>query len=175
MTDDYISDALRGDHEAFLQLYDNFSARALRLSFSITRALPMAEDAVQEAFLRVYKKGRQCRRSEEFTAWFFRIVINESKRILARYPGEVELDDSYADPSFTGQSELSAAVSAAMDSLSQEHRVVLTLKFLLDHSEADIAKMIKKPIGTVKSRLHYAKKALAREMEPNEGGIYYER
>ena len=72
----YIVRALSGDHGAFVQLYDNFAAPALRLSIAITRRTDLAEDAVQEAFIRVFNKGYQCNKNGHFEPWFFLIVIN---------------------------------------------------------------------------------------------------
>lgn len=170
--EEYIVSALSGDKIAFSKLYDNFSPAALRLSTVITRNPDLAEDAVQEAFIRVYKKGYQCKTSEKFEPWFFRIVINESKRILRKYPGEVELELSYMVSSFTEQADLSIAVDLALRELSLEHRTVLVLKFLLDYSEKEIGKIINKPVGTVKSRIYYAKKALADKMSGKEENEY---
>ena len=56
----YISKALAGDHEAFARLYDAYAPEALRLSTAVTGRADLAADAVQEAFLRVYRKGYQC-------------------------------------------------------------------------------------------------------------------
>ena len=64
----YISKALAGDHEAFARLYDAYAPEALRLSTAVTGRADLAADAVQEAFLRVYRKGYQCR--GEFKPWF---------------------------------------------------------------------------------------------------------
>ena len=78
----YISKALAGDHEAFARLYDAYAPEALRLSTAVTGRADLAADAVQEAFLRVYRKGYQCR--GEFKPWFFRIVLNESYRMAGQ-------------------------------------------------------------------------------------------
>ncbi|MCL1853022.1 MAG: sigma-70 family RNA polymerase sigma factor [Peptococcaceae bacterium] len=161
---DYIIQALHGDHNAFGRVYDTYAASALRLSMSITRDSALAQDAVQEAFLRVYRKGRQFRQNEAFEPWFYRIVINESKRVLKQRPHEPALNDFMSVSSFTDQGDSLVNITAAMATLSEEHRTVLTLKFVLDHSEAAIAGIIKKPLGTVKSRIHYAKKSLALQL-----------
>ncbi|MBU5625616.1 RNA polymerase sigma factor [Oscillibacter sp. MSJ-2] len=166
--EDYISDALRGDHQAFSHLYDQFAPAALRLSAAITRSRDLAEDAVQEAFLRAYRKGYQCTDPSRFRPWFFRIVINESRRVLRKNPGEAALAADLPAPSFAEKSDRALAVAEALDHLSAEHRSVLVLRFLLELSEREISEVLKKPVGTVKSRLHYAKEALARQMEEEE-------
>lgn len=163
--DEYIFCALSGDHSAFEQLYNNFAPAALRLGVAITRNPALAEDAVQEAFVRVFKKGYQCKKERKFEPWFFRIVINESKRVLKKNPGEQELDTERFGSSFTDQTDLSLAITAALDKLSSEHRTILVLMYLMGYGEKDISEILKKPVGTVKSRIHYAKKALAKEIE----------
>lgn len=168
--EDAIARALHGDHSAFTALYDRFAPAALRLAAGITRSPDLAQDAVQEAFLRVFQKGWQCR--ERFEPWFFRIVINESRRALRRRPRSEPLDPALALPSFTEGSDLSLTLKAALDRLSPEHRAVLVLKFLLDYSEQEIGEILRIPVGTVKSRVHYAKKALARELEEKEEPQY---
>ena len=165
---DYVARALRGDHEAFSQLYDRYGSAALRLSMAITGSPDLAADAVQEAFLRVYQKGGQYRKEAKFEPWFFRIVINESRRVLRRQPRAQELIGAGEEPSFAEQINLSVTIAAALERLSQKHRTVLVLRFLMDYSEREIASMIRKPVGTVKSRLHYAKLAMARELDGKE-------
>ncbi|QNL44012.1 RNA polymerase sigma factor [Oscillibacter hominis] len=166
--EDYISDALKGDHRAFSYLYDQFAPAALRLSAAITRRQDLAEDAVQEAFLRAYRKGHQCTDPDRFRPWFFRIVINESRRILRKNLGVTALDADFPTPSFAEGSDRSLAIAEALDRLSPEHRSVLVLRFLLDLSEREISEILKKPVGTVKSRIHYAKEALAQQLKEEE-------
>ncbi len=160
--EEYIPLALTGDREAFAQLYDAYAPAALRLAASVTGRTDLAEDAVQEAFLRVYKKGRQCR--GDFDPWFFRIVIHESRRALRRAPSHLPLTFEGESPSFTDACDTAASVTAALSRLTPEHRAVLTLRFLLERTEADTAAILNIPTGTVKSRVHAAKKALAQQL-----------
>lgn len=163
----YIFRTLHGDHEAFAQLYDEYAPAALRFSAAITGRADLAADAVQEAFLRAYRKGHQCH--GDFKAWFFRIVLNESRRIAGQNPYPAETPKTAGSAGFSDQSDLSMTVSAALDRLSPDHRAVLVLKFLLGYTENDIAKILGIPPGTVKSRVHYAKQLLAQELKEKEG------
>lgn len=164
--DAYIEKALAGDHEAFAALYDRYAPEALRFSAAVTGRGDLAADAVQEAFLRVYKKGSQCR--GEFKPWFFRIVLNESYRLAKRnpYPAERTVEELQTD--FTGQSDLNITIHGALDSLKAEHRAVLVLRYLLDYSEKDMAQILNVPVGTVKSRVFYARHALAQKLRKEE-------
>lgn len=165
----YILDALGGDHDAFMRLYEQFGERALRLSMSITKNRQLAEDAVQDAFLRVYRKGHQFKATEVFEPWFFRIVINESKRIIKKNPQESELLADFGTvSSFTGEINLKAMVSQLMSCLSEDQRTILTLKFVFEYTEREIAEVLQVPQGTVKSRLYYAKKEMAKMLKGGE-------
>lgn len=165
----YIADALAGNHAAFAQLYDTYAPEALRFSTAVTGRADLAADAVQEAFLRVFRKGSQCR--GKFKPWFFRIVLNESYRLVKQNPYPVEPTGEETSGSFAEQSDLSLTIQAALEDLSPEHRAVLVLKFLFDYSEREIAKILELPVGTVKSRVHYAKRALARELNREEASL----
>lgn len=165
--EDYIKKALNGDHQAFAQLYDNFAADALRLAAAVTHSPDLAADAVQEAFIRVYKKGYQCKSPDKFKPWFFRIVINESKRIAKKYSIETELDPD-CPAAAADNYDLPLAISHALGKLTWEHRSVLVLKFVMGYTENEISVILKKPLGTVKSRIHYAKKALAQKFDGKE-------
>lgn len=165
----YILDALRGDHDAFMQLYEQLGERALRLSMSITKNRQLAEDAVQDAFLRVYRKGHQFKETEAFEPWFFRIVINESKRVIKKTPQEAELPFELGTvSSFTGEINLKAMVSQVMSCMSEEQRTLLTLKFVFEYTEREIAEVLQIPQGTVKSRLYYAKRSIAKILKEGE-------
>ena len=155
----YIEKALRGDHEAFERLYDAYAPSALRLAASVTLRADLAADAVQEAFLRVYRKGGGFRSGADFEPWFYRIVLNESRRAARCNPFPAEEGERAA---FAEDTHLSMAVEEAFSRISPQHRAVLTLKFLLGYTEAETAKILRVPEGTVKSRIHYAKKELAR-------------
>lgn len=108
-----IARALAGDREAFAQVYDAYAPAALRIGKAVTGDGELAADAVQEAFLRVYKKGWQCRDPKQFRAWFFRIVINESRRVLRAGRREVQGEVWEESATFAEQSDLSVTVQAA--------------------------------------------------------------
>lgn len=166
----YILKALEGDQEAFSRLYDTYAPSALRLAAAATGRADLAADAVQEAFVRVWRKGRQCRREESFAPWFYRIVLHESRRAARRnpFPGEPK---EASDGSFTEESHLGMTVERAMERLSPEHRTVLALRFLLGYTEQETAAILGLPVGTVKSRIHYARHALEQALKREEESV----
>lgn len=170
---DYIASALQGDRDAFSLLYISYAQSALRVSMAITKNPSLAADAVQEAFIRAYRKGHQRLDDKDFEPWFYRIVINESKRILKKRYDYAELTHEIPVPDKTRDSDLSISIAAAIDKLPVKFREVLSLKYLLDYTDTDIAKTLKKPVATIRSRIYYGKKAL-KELLTSEGGFHNE-
>jgi RNA polymerase sigma-70 factor (ECF subfamily) len=139
---------------------------------------------VQEAFLQVYQHIDQFDETRSFRPWFLRIVVNSALKTVKRQKRLVPLEPAsrqdWSDPEpaqvYPGlrfeQKEFSLAYDEAeclqglLGQLSLEHRTVLELKYFLEMSDEEIAEAVQIPTGTVKSRLHAAKRkigALAEE------------
>jgi RNA polymerase sigma-70 factor, ECF subfamily len=122
-----------------------------------------AEDVVQEATVDAWRHFRDLRDHARFDAWFGRIVVNKC-RDRARRKSNVallSLDDDYQ----RARSELDQvperdAMRRCLAALAPEHRTVIVLRFFADLALTDIAERTGEPLGTVKSRLHYALTAL---------------
>lgn len=128
-----------------------------------------AEDAVQEALIRAWRAWPKLREPDSFGAWLDRIVVNVCRdRINARRRVKpISLDDEMevvaADPFRATLNR--DAVGRALDRLSPEQRVVVVFRYWRDMPLEEIAQHLALPLGTVKSRLHNAKKLLRREIE----------
>jgi RNA polymerase sigma-70 factor, ECF subfamily len=144
-----------------------------------------AEDLVQEASLQAYKHFGQFEPGTKFKAWYFRILTNlfyYKYRKRKREPQTVELEDApdlylYVQAAglglFSGNSDPADSI---MDRLEEEHvhgaigalpdefRVVAALYFIEDFSYDEIANILEKPVGTVRSRLHRARKMLQKAL-----------
>jgi RNA polymerase sigma-70 factor (ECF subfamily) len=118
----------------------------------------LAEDAVQEAFLDVYKGLASFRGESQLGTWIYRIAVRASLRQRARHPAPAEASGERAA---TGDAHAGLALQAALDRLPAEQRVVLALFAAEGLGHAEIAEILAIPVGTVWSRLHQAKKALA--------------
>jgi RNA polymerase sigma-70 factor, ECF subfamily len=127
-----------------------------------------AEDATQEAFIRAWRAWPQLRDHDSFDAWLDRIVANVCRSRLRRRRGirwaifDDELEVAAADP-FRGTIDRDA-VARAMERLTPEQRVVVVFRYWRDMSLEQIATHLGLPLGTVKSRLHYAQRAMRREI-----------
>lgn len=170
------------EFEALLSpLLDSAYGTALRF----TRNRPDAEDLVQEAALLAFRGFKSFERGSNFRGWFFRILTNcfySKYRKRKRQGTEVELDDTpelymYCQTAAQGlhaQTEDPASilmsrmatdqVTAAIDSLPEEYRIVATLYFVQDFAYQEIAEVVGVPVGTIRSRLHRGRRLLQKAL-----------
>ncbi|MGH2512270.1 MAG: RNA polymerase sigma factor [Candidatus Limnocylindrales bacterium] len=149
---------------AFARLADTHLDSAYRLAtFILAGDRAEAEDAVHDAALRAWQHFDGLRDLSRFDAWFTRIVVNACRdRIGARRLRPISLPDGEPSgaPDQVERLVDADALSRAMLTLSPEHRIVIALRYLGDLSIAEIAARTGERTGTVKSRLHYALRAL---------------
>lgn len=148
--------------------------KAYRTACLVLRNPDDAEDAVQEAFLRVWRFRDAIPQDAGRNAWLYRVVVNacvsrirsESAR-TGRDEGAAALaglPDAAPEPSVAAeQSELAGTVGAALAELPEHLRIPLVLRFYAGLSEKEIATAIDRRPGTVKSRLHEARARLAQD------------
>ena len=127
-----------------------------------------AQDAVQEALIKAWRNWSSLRDPERFGAWFDRILVNVCRDRMRRHrslrmveldaAGEVESADPFR------RMLVEDEVAAAVARLNPEHRIVIVLRFWQDLALEGVADRLDLPLGTVKSRLHYALKALGTEL-----------
>jgi RNA polymerase sigma-70 factor (ECF subfamily) len=150
---------LRAVHEAHGQ-------SLLRYMLSLTRGdMPLAEDVVQESLLRLWRKPEVLARpTDSVRAWLFTVARNLviDDRRSARYTRELRTDTvpERPSPDAIGLAFDKWILSDALISLSLHHRTVIVRAYYLGQTIADIAQQEQIPEGTVKSRLHYALRAL---------------
>lgn len=167
---DLIERSCNGDTEAFGALVRIHQKAALRVAFLVVRDRAEAEDVTQEALVKAYDALDGFRIGSPLRPWLLRIVRNEAlNRVRGRKRREfyarklfVESVTGGAAPSpetifLTGSTRV--AVLAAMENLPEKYSTVLYHRYLLDLSEAEVAKVLGMPKGTVKSR---ASRGLAR-------------
>jgi RNA polymerase sigma-70 factor (ECF subfamily) len=177
--DDLLARAQAGDHKAFGALIADARPRALAVALKVLRNPDDAEDAVQEAFVKVWRYLERFERRSSFSTWIHRIVMNASLDLLRRQScrpeahaeSEETQDRRQPEPAHEEtpehtlvQAQTGALVRAALSSLSPPHRQALTLREFEDRSYEEIAQASECPIGTVMSRLHHARRKLADEL-----------
>jgi RNA polymerase sigma-70 factor (ECF subfamily) len=159
-----------GDAAALAELIERYAPR-VRFFLRKMASESSADDLLQDVWVEVFARVARLRDPDAFSAWVYRIARDKACRQFARKRvNHVAIDDdALADESGEVEAEWSAedvaAVRVALDELAAEHREVLLLRFVEDMSYEGIADVIACPVGTVRSRLHYAKRALRTAIE----------
>ena len=133
-----ITAALAGDDEAFEAVIRAYSRRIYIVAFAILQNSTDAEDIVQETFLKAHHQRGRMREADKFPAWLLTVARNGSRdRVRRRRPQVDEatfhrlVDDKVATPGSTlEKEEHQAGLRRALDTLPEEHRTALTLRYL---------------------------------------------
>jgi len=155
------------DKRAFHLLYERYADAVYRYALSILRKPHLAEDVLQETMMAVWKGARNFKGRSKAMTWILGIARNQAHNILRkeskgqRLPPSNEASES-CDP--TRSLHLDLAVQDALESISPLHREVMHRVFYENLSVREAAELLQIPEGTVKSRMHHARQALAKEL-----------
>jgi RNA polymerase sigma factor (sigma-70 family) len=161
---DLIERARDGDVTAFEALVRAHQEVAVRTAWAVSGGADDAEDAAQEGFVKAYRALDRFRQGAPFRPWLLAIVANEARNrrraagrrmaLAMRLPEDRRADAAAPSPEAAVLAgERRAALLAGLDRLSDMDREVITLRYLLQLSEAETAAALDVPPGTVKSRL----------------------
>lgn len=151
-----------GESQSFAILVERYRAKSLRVAYGILHNRADAEDAVQEAFIRVHRSLDRFMGASQFSTWLYRVVVNESLRLLkARRTSPDEMDAEYAPACEDVDAEQVMLVRQCLAALPEKLRVVLALRGVDELDYAEIASILSIPVGTVRSRLHEARRTFA--------------
>ena len=173
---DSIQRLKRGDISGLHMLVDRYQVKAARAAYLITQDRAMAEDIMQNAFLRVFERIDQFDIARPFEPWLMRIVINMALQAVGNQRRLVDLDalvlpDLLTDPAMQAEAhEEEQSVREALATLSPEQRAVVVLRYYLGYTESEIAHELEKPLGTVRWRLFAAHKRLRGLLAHLKGG-----
>ena len=148
------------------------STLAFRVALGVLRHREDAEDVAQETFLRAHRSFGSLRDRDRFRAWLvrmaFRLALDrrrgEKRRGLRE---EAYGSDPHTVPSVedeVARQQVRERVGEAVDALPEKLRIVTVLAAIQEHDLASVARLLDLPEGTVKSRLHLARKALAERL-----------
>ena len=136
-------------------------------ALGMTRNRADAEDLVQETYLKAYQKFHQYKPGTNIKAWLYRILTNtyitsyrKAQRSPKRASSDTVEDWQLADAASHSEVGLKSAEVEALDSLSEEHRMVVLMADVEGMSYKEIAEELGVPMGTVMSRLNRARKNL---------------
>jgi RNA polymerase sigma-70 factor, ECF subfamily len=160
--------AQRGSEEAVEALFRRHWRRAHRAAFLIVRDADAAEDIAQESFLAALRALERFDRRRPFRPWMHRIVVNRAidharARAIRREVGEESVAEPPAAPPV--DDGLDPDLAAALAALDPEQRAAIVLRYLLDYTPGEIARMLELPRGTVNSRLRRGLDSLAGSLE----------
>lgn len=173
--------AQSGDKKAYADLVKRYYEMVYFVAFGILNQAEDAKDTAQNVFLKLYQDIVKFEGRSKFKSWLYRIAVNaaldearkrrptdpisgddfsEDKQVFFQSPGPSPLDDAV-------KKEKAEKVRDALAQLTADHRAVLFLREWEGHSYEEIAEILKIGIGTVMSRIHYAKKRLAEILSGN--------
>jgi RNA polymerase sigma-70 factor (ECF subfamily) len=188
---DLVLRARAGDSAAIRMIVRQNNRRMFRVARSILKDDWEAEDAVQEAYIRAFRRLDDFEGRSKLATWLTRIVVNEAlMRLRRRRPGVtamVDLDVAAAeaadnvvpfpinaqpDPERAmAQSEINAMLEKAIDALPDVYRVVLVARVIEEMSVEETAELFGLKPETVKTRLHRARALLRQDLEQKFGPL----
>jgi RNA polymerase sigma-70 factor, ECF subfamily len=175
-----VRQAQAGDTEAFDQLVSRYRTRVFGMIYNMVHNEQDAWDLAQDSFLKAWKSIARFRGQSSFYTWMYRIVMNvtidwlrkkQVKGAGAEFDDAIQLKEidpasrtvPHADPlphEHMQHKEIRGRIDAAIAELSPEHRAVILMKEIEDMQYHEIAESLGCSIGTVMSRLFYARKKL---------------
>jgi RNA polymerase sigma-70 factor, ECF subfamily len=162
-----------GDDTAFAEIVGHYTPRMRYYLRKLIGDTLEGDDLLQDVWFDVFRSLPRLTDPGAFRAWLYRLARDRAFRRLRRHrPTLNHAPDDLADrpdreDEFTADDV--AWVHAALDRLPPEHREVLVLRFLEGMAYEDVAAIVGCPLGTIKSRIHHAKRGLRRAIEESRG------
>ncbi len=168
-----------GDVGGLETLVDRYHTRAARAAYLVVRDRALAEDVAQDAFVRAYERIGGFDAERPFGPWFMKLILNEAVGVARRreraasreMAGAEEILARLADPG-AGPYGLAEAAEArrrvwrALEELPPVQRAAIVQRYYLGMSEAEMSERGESPPGTIKRRLHDARKGLSKLLRP---------
>jgi RNA polymerase sigma-70 factor (ECF subfamily) len=157
-----ISGIAAGERAALKQLYDRFGARLYGIAHRILRDSALAEDAIQEAFVKIWRNAGKFDRARGSALGWVVIIVRRAAfdlrpRDRVEEPVEVAAEQPETDM-------LGPGLARALDALPERHRQALLLMYVYGLSHSELAAAMGAPLGTVKSWVRRAATALKKSL-----------
>jgi RNA polymerase sigma factor (sigma-70 family) len=181
---DLIINIQKGDSGSFNQLFDLYKNKAVRTAYLITGNQASAEDVAQEAFVKCYLEIGKLKNPQCFKTWFYRLLVRTAWRYAETEKKNIPVQDIFderkvsAEKSIEQQyldTEISKILYEQIQKLDHKKRTVVMLYYYSELSTKEIAHAMGCLEGTVKSRLHIARKKLKGNLDflqVKEDGYY---
>lgn len=156
---EWVVSAQQGDKDSFEKIMARTVGLARKTAFPLVGP-DQVEDAVQEAFLTVYRKLHYLQKPEAFQAWLSRIVIHACYALRKKEQPTSESQDESSRADHAEGVVAKLDLRRALSTLSEDDRNVLIMRDFLKFSYEEVAYATRLPVGTVRSKLHYSRKKL---------------
>lgn len=175
--------AQKGDIEAFQELIQIHQKNIFNLSLKMIGNYEDALELTQEVLIKLFKNLKKFKGDSKFSTWVYRITTNQCLDFLRKnskinnvtyvndYESENKINevkqDKYLPEDELIKKEENKVIQSALNHLNENHRIVIILRELNGYSYEEISKIIKEPIGTIKSRINRARIILRDFLKPN--------
>jgi len=175
--EELLKKAQRGEEQAFLEIFSAYEEQMYRIAFLYVKNETDALDVMQEAAYRMFKNIKSVKNLEYFQTWLIRITMNCAVDQIRKNSKVVPIGTEYLETveeiseSHEKEILLQTTLKELMEVLEPEEKSVILLKYYYEYSFSEIADILKRPLGTVKSVLYRALKKLrekAKEVSLNE-------
>lgn len=165
----------QGDEFAFVALYNRYKGPIYAFCAKMLLDRAVAQDVMQETFVRVYENRQRLINTGSFKSWLFTIARNQCLNALRRSKRYTEFDEMAADVhAFDGETSFERLMKAEqmelvnrfLNELSPEYREVLVLREYQNLTYEEIAAVTRNTVSSVKSRLFKARRKLGRFLQP---------
>lgn len=174
--------AQQGDVHAFDELVERYHGKIYGLTYNMTSNREDAEDLTQEVFVKAFQALPRFKGKSSFYTWLYRIAVNKTinyrkkrnrKRALSldQFDQEIKTDEVYHDLTSKGSplrnvslTELQKKMNEALQTLSEKHRTVVVMHDMQGIPHEEIAKVVGASVGTIRSRLFYARRQMQAEL-----------
>ena len=162
--DEDVVRAMNGDKEAFGRLVERYQGMVYTLAYNALGTHVDAEDAAQEVFLRAYRKLPGFRGASAFSTWLFRLAVNavvDYQRREGRAPVPAEVPERASHPDSDALEHIGyGQLMSALGQLPPDYRLPVVLRDLYGLEYKEIARVLDRPLGTVKAYVHRGRSAL---------------
>ena len=167
--------AKAGDYKAFDLLVLKYQSRLISTAFKFVKDLQIAEDLVQDSFIKSFKSIGSFREDSTFYTWIYRITVNTSKNYLVSKKRKDEIlqsditkEENYIIESIDKDTpedifhalQLRKVIKESLDGLGEDTKTALTLREFDGLSYEQIAEVVNCPVGTVRSRIFRGREAI---------------
>ena len=171
--EELVEKSKKGDNQAFSELIISMENELYKIARTRLRNEEDIKEAVQETIIKSYSSLKKLRNSKFFKTWLIRILINECNNVYTKNKTNnfEEYDESTVN--IEGTNELKTKIDdldffILIDNLNYTERIVLTLFYLEEFSTKEIAKILKEPEATIRTRLSRSRNKLKKVIE---GGL----